>query len=90
MNCPECQSHVSPQAWACVQCGHPSGQKRWWIAVVLYLFLGGLGVHRFYTGHYLIGALYFFTLGLVGFGIVYDFFLFVTGSYTDASGQKLR
>ncbi|MCI5149325.1 MAG: NINE protein [Candidatus Electrothrix sp. MAN1_4] len=40
-----------------------------WIFLV---FLGALGIHRLYMGKWLTGILYFFTLGLCGFGVLYD------------------
>ena len=36
-------------------------------------FLGSLGIHRFYMGKILSGILYLVTGGLLGFGILYDF-----------------
>lgn len=38
----------------------------------LCLFLGYLGIHKFYEKKYGIGILYFFTLGLFTFGWIYD------------------
>ena len=46
------------------------------IAFVLLTFLGYLGIHRFYMGKILTGILYLFSGGLVGFGILYDFWTF--------------
>ena len=40
-----------------------------WIFLV---FLGAFGIHRMYMGKWLTGVLYLFTLGLFGFGILYD------------------
>ena len=41
---------------------------------ILLTFLGFFGVHRFYMGKILTGLLYLFTMGLLGFGVLYDFF----------------
>jgi TM2 domain-containing membrane protein YozV len=38
-------------------------------------FFGFTGAHRFYYGKSLSGVLYFFTLGLLGIGLIFDFFL---------------
>jgi TM2 domain-containing membrane protein YozV len=40
-----------------------------WIFLV---FLGPLGIHRLYMGKWITGILYFFTVGLCGFGVLYD------------------
>ena len=43
------------------------------VSWVLLTFFGVLGLHRFYMGKWLSGFLYLITLGLFGFGILYDF-----------------
>ena len=40
---------------------------------VLLTFVGTFGIHRFYMGKWATGVLYLLTLGLVGIGVVYDF-----------------
>lgn len=49
--------------------------KNKWVSLVLCLFLGFLGAHKFYEGKIGMGVLYLFTLGLCGIGIVIDFFV---------------
>ena len=40
----------------------------------LFLVFGGVfGIHRMYMGKWFTAILYFFTVGLAGFGILYDF-----------------
>ncbi|NRA67692.1 MAG: TM2 domain-containing protein [Pseudobacteriovorax sp.] len=41
---------------------------------ILLTFLGFFGVHRFFMGKWLTGLLYLCTGGLLGIGVVYDFF----------------
>jgi TM2 domain-containing membrane protein YozV len=40
---------------------------------ILLTFLGIFGIHRMYMGKWLTGILYLFTGGLLGIGIIYDF-----------------
>lgn len=49
--------------------------KNKWVAVLLCLFLGVFGVHRFYEGKIGTGLLYLFTLGLGGVGVLVDFII---------------
>lgn len=43
------------------------------LAWILLTFLGVFGIHRFYMGKIFTGLLYLLTLGLLGFGVLYDF-----------------
>ena len=43
------------------------------IAWILLTFVGILGIHRFYIGKYGTGILYLLTGGLLGVGVLYDF-----------------
>ena len=43
------------------------------VAWVLLTFLGLFGIHRMYMGKWITGILYLLTGGLIGIGIVYDF-----------------
>jgi TM2 domain-containing membrane protein YozV len=43
------------------------------LAWILLTFLGVFGIHRFYMGKIFTGLLYLLTLGLFGFGVLYDF-----------------
>ena len=50
---------------------HPT--HRLWAGYACWL-LGFMGMHRFYYGKQLTGALYFITLGLLGIGWIFDLF----------------
>lgn len=50
-----------------------SNQKNKWLALVLCLFLGVVGGHKFYEGDISKGVLYLFTGGLFGIGVIIDF-----------------
>ena len=47
-------------------------EKNKWVSFFLCLFLGVLGVHKFYERRILLGLLYLFTGGLFGVGVVVD------------------
>ena len=50
----------------------PKGSKDKWISVLLCLFGGYLGLHRFYEGKIFTGIVWLCTAGLSGVGIVID------------------
>jgi len=57
------------------------------VTLLLCMFLGNLGIHRFYVGKWFTGILMFVTLG--GFGIWYlvDIALIVCNRFTDRQGR---
>ena len=65
-----------------------SGRSRL-LALLLALFLGELGVHRFYAGKIGTGILYAMTAGLFGMGIIYDIIMIVLGRFCDRDGLPL-
>lgn len=46
--------------------------KNKWVALLLCIFGGFLGLHKFYEGRILTGILYFFTAGLFFIGVIID------------------
>ena len=65
-------------------------QKSYWITLLLAIFLGTFGIHRFYTGRKLTGILYLFTLGGVGIGWMVDIILVATGMFLDKEGHIIQ
>jgi hypothetical protein len=52
----------------------PKKEKNKWTAFCLCLFLGFFGAHKFYEGNTKAGLLYLCTVGLFGFGWLFDIF----------------
>jgi TM2 domain-containing membrane protein YozV len=63
--------------------------KEWLTALLLCIFLGYLGIHRFYTGHTAIGIVQLVTLGGCGIWTLIDLIMIATGSYKDKNGNPL-
>ena len=53
--------------------GYQKKQCDKWITLLLCIFLGIFGGHKFYEGKIGLGILYIFTFGLFGIGILVDF-----------------
>ncbi len=58
--------------------------------LLLCLFLGGLGVHRFYVGKIGTGILMLLTLGGLGIWALIDLVMIVVGSFTDKEGLPIK
>lgn len=71
---------------AMVQGGPP---KSWMMTLLLCVFGGGLGIHRFYTGYTTYGIIQLLTLGGCGIWALIDLISIVTGKFTDAQGRPL-
>ena len=64
--------------------------KDWMITLLLCLFCGGIGVHRYYVGKIGTGILYTLTLGIFGIGTLIDLIKIATGKFTDKNGNYIR
>jgi len=58
--------------------------------MLLCLFFGQWGLHRFYVGKSGSGILYFLTVGVFGIGAFIDTFSIAFGSFTDYNGKRLK
>ena len=68
----------------------PAETKDWQTTFLLCLFLGGLGVHRYYVGKIGTGILYTLTAGLFGIGFLVDFIKLLCGKFTDKDGNYIQ
>jgi TM2 domain-containing membrane protein YozV len=65
-----------------------SDKKR--LPVLLFcLFLGVLGIHRFYVGKIGTGFLMLLTCGGFGIWALYDLIMVIAGEFTDKEGNKI-
>ena len=67
-----------------------AGEKNWMTALLLCLFLGGFGAHRFYVGKIGTGIIWMLTCGACGVGTFVDLIMILTGKFTDKNGCALK
>lgn len=95
--CAQCGEQINQLAEICPKCGvrqprmaaQAQDGKDWLTTLLLCLFVGGLGVHRFYSGDTAIGIVQLLTGGGCGIWWLIDIIMIVTGSYTDSEGKPL-
>lgn len=64
-----------------------SGGKSQLVALLLVIFVGGLGIHRFYLGYTTIGIIQLLTLGGCGIWALIDLIRIVTGDLKPKNGN---
>jgi len=64
--------------------------KDWLTAVLLSLFVGWLGIDRFYLGYTGLGIVKLLTLGFFGIWALIDLVLIIMGRLNDSDGLPLR
>jgi TM2 domain-containing membrane protein YozV len=58
------------------------------VAWLLHVFLGPLGIHRFYLGQWISGVVYLLTGGILGLGYIYDW-LTLNDLVDELNGQAM-
>lgn len=64
--------------------------KSWIVTLLLCIFLGYLGGHRFYVGKIGTGILWMLTVGLFGIGYIVDLLLIASFKFKDSYGETLK
>lgn len=101
MYCYKCGKPISAEAVVCPNCGCATknydarehtgdvSSKSRLVALLLCIFLGGLGVHRFYVGKIGTGIVWLLTAGCFGIGWIIDIILIACGAMRDKDGYRL-
>lgn len=92
--CQNCGAETTLSAEICTKCGvrlaiGAKEGKDWLIALLLSIFLGGLGIDRFYLGYIGLGILKLLTSGGCGIWWVIDLILIATNKMKDSDGNPL-
>jgi TM2 domain-containing membrane protein YozV len=64
-------------------------QREWLTTLLLCIFLGTLGVHRFYTGYTKEGVIQLLTCGGCVVWAIIDLINIITNKFVDAQGRPL-
>jgi len=94
--CSSCGAIIKKEAEICPKCGVRQKKQSsevstlWLTLFLLSIFLGGLGVDRFYVGKIGTGILKLITLG--GFGIwwLIDWIMILSDKFTDKDGNVIK
>ena len=94
--CSSCGAIIKNEAEICPKCGvrqkaAPSNSSDissdWLTCLLLCIFLGSFGAHRFYTKKIGTAILMLLTLGGCGIWYIIDLIMIITGKFKDADGN---
>jgi len=92
--CPKCGVRQIPQrpTYNNVQGEYDpnKSEKDWLTTLLLCIFVGYLGIHRFYTNNTGIGVGQLLTGGGCGIWALIDLIMLITGSYKDGEGKIVK
>jgi TM2 domain-containing membrane protein YozV len=87
-SCPSCAANTTPPPAAAPVVADDT--KDWLTALLLSIFLGQLGVDRFYMGYIGLGVLKLLTGGGCGIWWLVDVIMIATDNLKDAKGRALH
>jgi hypothetical protein len=102
ISCDRCGAELPADARYCNRCGEPvmGGYPGYYtepysrcsglLTLLLCLFVGYLGIHRFYAGKLFTGLLWLITGGLFGIGWIFDLILIAMGRFRDSDGLRIN
>ena len=95
--CTQCGTNLETDGQFCTKCGEKklsaemtTSTKSPVVALILCIFLGSFGIHRFYVGKIGTGILMLITFGGLGVWLLVDLIFIVTNKFDDKQGHPLQ